>query len=71
MMQLPMWLSDKESASNAGDTGTGIRSLGGEDLLGEELATTPVFLPGEFRGQRSLVGCCAKGLQKSQTRLSN
>ena len=22
---------------------------------------TPVFLPGEFRGQRSLVGCCPQG----------
>ena len=32
-----------------------IRSLGQEDLLEEGMATPPVFLPGEFHGQRSLV----------------
>ena len=43
MIQLPVWLSDKESTSNAGDAGTGNWSLGREDLLEEEIATTPVF----------------------------
>ena len=33
-----------------------IGSLGQEDPLEEEMATTPVFLPGEFQGQRSLAG---------------
>ena len=33
-----------------------VQSLGGEDPLEEGMATTPVFLPGEFHGQRSLVG---------------
>ena len=28
-----------------------------EDLLRREWLTTPVFLPGESHGQRSLVGC--------------
>ena len=32
-----------------------VRSLGQEDPLEEGMAT-PVFLPGEFQGQRSLVG---------------
>ena len=32
-----------------------VRSLGREDPLEEGMAT-PVFLPGEFHGQRSLVG---------------
>ena len=32
---------------------------------------TPVFLPGEFHGQRSLVGYSPWGITKSQTRLSN
>ena len=32
----------------------GVQSLGQEDPLEEEMATTPVFLPGEFHGQRSL-----------------
>ena len=32
-----------------------VRSLGGEDPLEKEMATHPVFLPGESHGQRSLV----------------
>ena len=30
--------------------------MGWEDPLEEEMATTPVFLPGESHGQRNLVG---------------
>ena len=41
---------------------TQVWSLGRKDLLEKEMATTPVFLPGEFHGQRSLVcyspSCC-------------
>ena len=33
-----------------------VQSLGPEDALEEEMATTPVSLPGESLGQRSLVG---------------
>ena len=33
-----------------------VRSLGQEDPLEREWLPTPVFLPGEFHGQRSLVG---------------
>ena len=33
-----------------------VRSLGWEDLLEKEIATTPVLLPGESHGQRSMVG---------------
>ena len=36
---------------NAGD----LRSLGQEDPLEKERQPTPVFLPGESQGQRSLV----------------
>ena len=32
------------------------RSLAWEDVLEKETATTPIFLPGESHGQRSLVG---------------
>ena len=32
------------------------RSLGQEDALDKRMSTHPVFLPGEFHGQRSLVG---------------
>ena len=38
--------------------------------LGREWQPTPVFLPGEFHGQRSLGGLQSVGLQ-SQTRLSD
>ena len=34
-----------------------IRSLGLEDPLEEDMEPTPVFLPGEFHEQRSLVAC--------------
>ena len=34
---------------------TQVRSLGCEDSLDKGMTTTPVFLPGEFHGQRSLV----------------
>ena len=44
----------KESACNAGDPGL-IPESGG--CPGEGNPSTPVFLPGEFHGQRSLAGC--------------
>ena len=45
---------------------TWVRSLGQEDPLEKNTAKpTPVFLPGEFHGQRSLVGCIqSRGLQR-------
>ena len=33
-----------------------VQSLGLEDPLEKEMATTPVFLLGKFHGQRNLVG---------------
>ena len=44
---------------------TWVRSLGGEDPLEKEI--TPVFLPGESRGQRSPVGCSPWGCKESDT----
>ena len=43
-----------------------VRSLGWEDPLEEEMAThsTPVFLPGESHGQRSLAGYSPWGCKK-------
>ena len=35
---------------------TQVQSLGQEEPLEKGMATTPVFSPGEFHGQRSLVG---------------
>ena len=47
-----------------------VRSLGQENPLEKEMATTPVFLPGKFHGRRSLAGYSPRG-HKSQTRLSD
>ena len=43
------------------------QSLGREDPLEEEMQPTPVFLPGEFHGQRSLVGYGPWGSKESNT----
>ena len=45
----------------------GVRSLGQEDPRRREWQPTPVFLPGESRGQRSLVGYSALGCKESDT----
>ena len=50
---LPWWLSGKESACNAGDTGS---SLVWEDPLENEMASTPVFLHANSHEQRNLAG---------------
>ena len=44
-----------------------IRSLGREDPLEEGMATTPIFLPGESHGQRSVVGYSPRGRKESDT----
>ena len=44
---------------------TQVRSLGWEDSLEEGMATSPVFLPGESHGQRSLVGYSPWGRKES------
>ena len=54
---------------------TQVQSLGQEDLLEKRMATychqgrilTPVFLPGEFHGQRSLAGYSPWGRKESDT----
>ena len=44
-----------------------VRYLGREDPLEEDVQSTPVFLPGEFHGQRSLVGYSSWGHKESGT----
>ena len=44
---------------------TWAQSLGREDPLEKEMATHPVFLPGELHGQRSLVGYSPRGHKES------
>ena len=43
---------------------TQVQSLGREDPLEKGMETTPVFLAGEFQGQRSLVGYSPWGLKE-------
>ena len=47
-----------------------VRSLDQEDSLEEGMEPTPVFLPGESHGQRSLAGY-SPGVAKCQTQLSD
>ena len=44
---------------------TRVRSLGWEDPLEKEMATTTVFLPGKSHGQKSVVGCSPWGRKES------
>ena len=44
---------------------TRVQSLGREDPVKKGMATTPVFLPGEFLGQRSLAGYSPWGPKQS------
>ena len=55
----------KESACNAGELGS-IPGLG-RSPGGGEWQLTPVFLPGESQGQRSLAGYSPWGLKESDT----
>ena len=54
----------KESACTAGDMGS---DLGWDDPLENGVVPTPVFLPGEFHGQRGLVGYSPWDRQESDT----
>ena len=53
----------KGKESNAGDTGSITES--GRFPWRSKWPPTPVFLPGEFHGQRSLVGCSPWGHKNS------
>ena len=44
-----------------------IRGASWEDFLEEGMAPTPVFLPGESHGHRSLAGYSPWGLKESKT----
>ena len=44
-----------------------VQSLGQDDPLEKGLATHSVFLPGEFHGQRSLIGYSPWGGKESDT----
>ena len=62
MTELPMWCSGKDAVCNAGDT----RNCRFDPWVRKipwrrEWQPNPVFLPGKFHGQRSLVGYNLQG----------
>ena len=65
-LRFPGGSSSKESVCNAGDTGDAGLILGVRKLpWRKKQQPTPVFLPGEFHGQRSLVGYSPWGHKES------
>ena len=46
---------------------TQVQSLGWEDALEKGMVTHSSILPGEFHGQKSLVGYCPWGCKESDT----
>ena len=64
-----LWLSGKEPACQC--RRHRFHPWGREDPMEKGMATHFSILPGEFHGQRSLVGYSPKGSQKSQTQLSD
>ena len=61
---LPQWLTGKESAYNARDTGD-ISSIDGWGRSPRKWQPTPAFLPEKFHGQRSLAGSSPWGHKES------
>ena len=59
--------SGKEPTCNAGDVRDECSIPGSEGPLEKEMQPTPVFLPGEFHGQRSLLGYSPWGHKESDT----
>ena len=70
VLLLPWWYSGNDSACLSRDARDVVWSLVWEDPGRRAWQRTPVFSPGEFDGQRSLVAI-VYGVTKSQTRLSN
>ena len=58
LLGFPGGCDGEESACNAGDLGSAwVRTISWR----RGRLPTPVFLPGEFHGQRSLMGCTSQG----------
>jgi len=57
----------KNLPANAGTKQKWVWSLGWEDPLAEGMGPTPVFLPGEPHGQRSVVGYSPKSCKELDT----
>ena len=59
-LNLSRWLTGKGSTCQAGDVAS-VRKIPGR----RKCQPTPVFLPGKFHGQRSLVGYSSWGLKRT------
>ena len=59
----------KYPPANAGEMGCRFDSWVGKTPWRRARQSTPVFLPGESRGQRSLAGYIVHGVSKNRTRL--
>ena len=65
---LTRWHSSKESPPNVGDTrDSGSIPGSGRFPWSRKWELTPVFLPGKFHGQRSIVGYSSWGHKESDT----
>ena len=62
-----MALVVKNAPTNAGDIRDRVQSLSREDPMGTAGHPTPVFLPGDAHGQRSLAGYSPQGCKESDT----
>ena len=61
----------KNLFANAASTGDPSLTPGLKDSWSKKWQTVPVFLPGKFHAQRSLVGYLVHGVTESLTQLSN
>ena len=57
----------KNPSANAGNAGDAGQPQGQEDPLEKEMASTPVFFPRKFHGQRSLTGYSPCGQKELDT----
>ena len=64
---LPRWLSDKEAPASAEDARLGSDPWVGKIPWRRKWQPTPVFLPGESHGQRSLVATVLRGTESDTT----
>ena len=62
-----MVLVAKNPPANARDWETWVQPLGWKDPLEEGMPSSPVFLPGEFHGQKSMAGFSPQGSQELDT----
>ena len=61
------WVKNPPAMQETQETRVQVQSLGWENPWRRKWQPTPVFLPGKFHGQSSLVGCSPWGCKESDT----